>query len=383
MSDKPKKAAVKGRIDHSNYNDGYDPRAVEYDLVTIKQLMRGKKRLTMQLSREIYYKLKLENIQFKSEKGAEFLEKLSQNMTAAQMQEIDKMVADKKRRAYTRKQLLRLNRRIAVGMFAAVLILCVIFLNWNLLLDIRTNYETKKLQEKIEKQEEMAESQGGLGEAAADINVQPHVDTAGAEPLLAGEESSPAVLNKFKLLYEENPDFAGWLTIDGTRIDYPVMSKEGDNDYYLDKNFAQQEDKNGLLILDYRCDVLSDMQNIIIYGHNMRTGVMFGTLSKYKDKSFCEEHPTIHFDNLYEENEYEVVAAVLSEVAYEDEEVFRYYDAIDISTEESFNAFRENIYENAIYTMGEELKFGDSCLILSTCDNYTEDGRFVVVARKL
>jgi sortase B len=74
---------------------------------------------------------------------------------------------------------------------------------------------------------------------------------------------------------------------------------------------------------------------------------------------------------------------MLGSVAYEDEDVFRYYDAIDISTEEAFNAFRENIMGNAIYTTDESIEYGDSCLILSTCDNYKEDGRFVVVAKKV
>ncbi len=92
---------------------------------------------------------------------------------------------------------------------------------------------------------------------------------------------------------------------------------------------------------------------------------------------------TISFDTLYEECEYRVVAAMLGSVAYEDEDVFRYYDAIDISTEEAFNAFRENIMGNAIYTTDESIEYGDSCLILSTCDNYKEDGRFVVVAKKV
>ena len=127
------------------------------------------------------------------------------------------------------------------------------------------------------------------------------------EKTAAEQENSkitPAILEKFRVLYHENPDFAGWLKIGGTKIDYPVMSRAGDNNYYLDKNFTHQKDKNGLLILDYRSDVLAEKQNIIIYGHNMRTGVMFGTLKQYKDKNFCEAHPTIQFDSLYEEGEY-------------------------------------------------------------------------------
>lgn len=199
----------------------------------------------------------------------------------------------------------------------------------------------------------------------------------------SGEKEECSILKKFELLHNENQDFSGWLTIDGTKINYPVMSRENDNNYYLDKNFAQDYDKNGLLIMDYRCNSIDNtLKNTIIYGHNMRTGVMFGTLKNYKDRAYCESHPVIKFDSLYEEGEYKVIAAMLSEVAYEDEEVFRYYDAIDISSEEAFYEFRNNIKENAIYYY-DELEYGDSCLTLSTCDNYKEDGRFVVIARKV
>lgn len=386
------------KVRHDDYSDGYDPEAIEYDLITIRQLMRGKKQLTMQLSQEIYYKIKLENIQFQSDKGAEFLEELSKNITNEQIQTINKAVLRKKQHQYHKRQLWRLNKKIAIGMFATALTLCVVCLNWNLILDFRTNYETQKLQEKIAQHEEnltdspMSNPGDPDGTAAqlmangaqtADEMNDTQGETAGlvsSEGSMAGET---AILSKFTVLYEENPDFAGWLRIPGTRIDYPVMSREGDNNYYLDKNFEQKQDKNGLLILDYRNDVTADQQNLIIYGHNMRTGVMFGTLQNYKEKAFCEEHMTIRFDTLYEECEYRVVAAMLGSVAYEDEDVFRYYDAIDISTEENFNAFKENVMNNAIYTTDETIMYGDNCLILSTCDNYKEDGRFVVIAKKI
>lgn len=426
--------AAKRRVRYGSYSEGYDPKAVEHDLLTIRQLMKGRKKITMQLAQEIYYKIKSENIQFHSDTGEDFLHKLLQNMTQAQIQKIDKNVQRKKQRRNQKKQLLWINKKIIVRMFTIQLILCVVFLNWNLILDFRTNYETSRLQAKIgsqntdfakkgteqevqnaevgttqepqrtgteqerqtaagtkqEAQQTEAEQEGQAINTGTTQSSQQMIQSANAqvnqnEKTAAEQENSkitPAILEKFRVLYHENPDFAGWLKIGGTKIDYPVMSRAGDNNDYLDKNFTHQKDKNGLLILDYRSDVLAEKQNIIIYGHNMRTGVMFGTLKQYKDKNFCEAHPTIQFDSLYEEGEYQVVAALLSEVAYEDEDVFRYYDAIDISTEESFQAFKNNIYQNAIYTIGDELQYGDSCLVLSTCDNYKEDGRFVVVAKK-
>lgn len=357
----------------NRYHTGYDPEALEHDLRLISRMMNGKKTLTNRHAQEIYHAIKSRSIVFQSSKGEEFLEKVRKNTTEAQRQAIEKRILAKKRRKYTTKRLLNINRRIAIVMSVSVLLLCVVFVNWNIILDIRTNYQAKKLREKI------------LVSVASEDASKPQIDEAVIKRKDAedGSPKEPVMLRKFSALYEENSDFAGWLSIEGTKINYPVMAREGDNDYYLDKNFSRQEDKNGLLILDYRSDLLAGGNNIIIYGHNMRTGVMFGTLDNYKSREFCMEHQTIRFDSLYEEGTYRVVAAMLSAVAYEDEEVFRYYDAIDVSTQESFEEFRQNIESNALYTTDESLTYGDTYLILSTCDYYTEDGRFVVIAKKI
>ena len=253
-------------------------------------------------------------------------------------------------------------------------------------MDMKTNYDAYQLQVRMAEAERASRIEDFWKEKQAQEAVLKRIQEeqiALAQAAAYEQEHKPQLLSKFKELYAENPDIRGWLKIDGMKIDYPVMTRSGDNDYYLDKNFDGKKDKNGLLILDYRCDLMSGAQNFIIYGHNMSSGVMFGTLKNYKSKDFCEKHPIIQFDSLYEEAEYQVVAAMLSEVAYADEDVFRYYDAIDMSTEESFNAFCDNISEKALYTTGETLSFGDSCLILSTCDRYKEDGRFVVIAKKI
>ncbi len=380
--------------DHNDYSTGYNPRAVEHDLQIISQLTHGmiynKKNLTMQQAQEIYYKIKKENIQFQSDTGEEFLLRLYENMTDAQIQEVNQIIRRRNQKKQNRRQLLRINRGIACAVSLLVLVSSILCINWNLLMDLRTNYQTKKLQARIEKVQAAPNDQASSGEtehadsSVADVSQGAQAaDEAEQGDLAAQGRSDGGILLKFTQLHEENPDFAGWLRIPGTKIDYPVMSRAGDNNYYLDKNFEQQHDKNGSLILDYRNDVAAGGQNLIIYGHNMRTGVMFGTLKNYKEKSFGEEHTTIIFDTLYEECEYKVVAAMLSGVAYEDEDVFRYYDAIDISTEENFNAFRENVMSNAIYTTDETITYGDTYLILSTCDNYKEDGRFVLIAKKI
>lgn len=362
-----------------------DEESVQADRKKIGLLMKGNTKMTAALAQEIYYIIKMQNIRFQSMEGLEFLDSITEALTEKQMRSIRNQVAKKHRNQKNRFRFVNLNRGMVTILFTAVFLICVAYLNWNFILDIRTNYEAYKLQCMMEDNDRSAritekwKQHQEMEEAARRKKIEDEEAALAA----AMQMAEPEILVKFKPLHNANSDFAGWLTIGGTKIDYPVMSRYGNNNYYLNKNFQQKDDKNGLLILDYRCDTLQSGQNLIIYGHNMRSGVMFGTLKKYKDKSFCEEHKIIKFDSLYEEAQYEVVAAMLSEVAYADEDVFKYYNAIDMRNEEDFAEFKQNIEENALYTTGVDIEYGDTCLLLSTCDRYKEDGRFVVIAKKI
>lgn len=361
---------------------------IEADMQIIRQLMKGNAQLTGSLASQLYYYIQMENIQFESSAGIDFLDRIIDTMSEEQLRRVRNRICKERRKISDREKLSKTNKGMIVFMFSAIFIICMIYLNWNIFQDMKTNYDAYQLQERMAEAERAARIEDLWKEKRIQEDEWKRIldeQTALAQVTAQENEQEPQLelLSKFRELYAENNDFRGWLKIEGMKIDYPVMTRLGDNNYYLDKNFEGEKDKNGLLILDYRCDLLSGAQNFIIYGHNMSSGVMFGTLKNYKSKSFCEEHPVIQFDTLYEEAEYKVVAAMLSEVAYADEEVFRYYDAIDMSTEESFNAFYQNVSEKALYMTGETLSYGDSCLILSTCDRYKEDGRFVVIAKRI
>ena len=193
-----------------------------------------------------------------------------------------------------------------------------------------------------------------------------------------GENSSR--LSHYQMLYQENNDFCGWLRIPDTRIDYPVMYREGDNDYYLSHDFYGQEDKNGLLVLDKRCDPTGPMDHLLIHGHNMKSGLMFGELKKYKEEAYYKKHPLIWYDTLYHEYTYTVAAVFLSTVRAEDTGHFDFYDYIRIGSEEEFNAYVEGAKAAALYETGKTPVYGDCLLTLSTCDYTNEDGRLVLLA---
>ena len=198
---------------------------------------------------------------------------------------------------------------------------------------------------------------------------------------IPGEEGGHTILEKYKSLYMENGDVAGWLTVEGTKIDYPVMQC-GDDEYYLHHDFYGNDSKYGCLYVRGKAD-LADGTNVIIYGHNMKDGSMFGDLDLYQSADFCREHSTISFDTLYEQRTYEVIAVFRSQVYDVDEDVFKYYQFYEAHTQEEFDDFYQNIKELSLYDTGVMAQLGDTFLTLSTCAYHVTDGRFVVVAKRV
>ena len=188
------------------------------------------------------------------------------------------------------------------------------------------------------------------------------------------------VLPRLQEQYEKNPDLAGWLTIPGTRIDYPVMYSPDEPERYLHANFDIDYSFAGLPFLDAACDTESG--NRIIYAHNMLDGSMFRTLLKYQQKDFWQRNPVISFNTLYEEQEYEIVAAFYDKVYKKSDTNFKFYQFYDTSDQSSFDEAMAYYREHALYDTGVTAQCGDLFLTLVTCAYQTENGRFVVVARK-
>lgn len=201
-----------------------------------------------------------------------------------------------------------------------------------------------------------------------------------AEPI---QEIGPQILPEYQALYEKNSDLAGWLTIEGTGIDYPVLQAVAQSsDFYLNHDFNGKEDINGSLFLDFRNNLQEPNDNMIIYGHNMKSGMMFGGLKQYLEPSFWSEHKKVTFNTIYEKAEYEIVAVCLSKVAEDGVGNFKYYDFIEAGSKKAFRQFVKNIKELNIMDEKLELSYGDKLLTLSTCNSYTEDGRLFLVAKK-
>lgn len=181
-------------------------------------------------------------------------------------------------------------------------------------------------------------------------------------------------------LFLQNADMVGWIKIDGTNINYPVMQTPDNPNYYLKHNFYKEYSDLGVPYVQENCN-LATSDNLIIYGHHIRGQKMFGALESYKAKSFYEEHRIIQFDTLTKHAEYEIIA-VFKTVAYSSSG-YRYYDFVDAEDESSFDAYVDKCRELSLYDTGVTAEYGDRLITLSTCEYSANNGRLVVVAKKI
>ena len=209
------------------------------------------------------------------------------------------------------------------------------------------------------------------------VATEPAEMTQPAETTAAATESAYP-LPQYQPLYKENPELVGWLRIDGTVIDYPVMHTPEDPEKYLHKNFEGEYSYAGVPFIDYRCT--EDSDNLVIYGHNMSDGSMFHTLPDYQQKNHWQAHPAIRFDSIYEEREYEVVAAFYDRVYYTHETNFKFYNFIDAADQAEYDSAVEQFKKKSLYDTGVTPEYGQQLITLVTCTYQVDNGRFVVVA---
>jgi len=189
------------------------------------------------------------------------------------------------------------------------------------------------------------------------------------------------ILPELRDIYELNHDLVGWLYIEDTNIDYPVVQSD-DGKFYLKHDFYGRSNANGQIILEDKCDPYTPSYNLVLSGHHMNSGAMFGRLGYYKDRDYWETHKIVEFDTLMARKRYVVFAAFYSADYDEHEEGFRY--SADIQYKLDADMWLAEIQKNKIYDTGIKAEFGDEFITLTTCDHSRRhDGRFVVVARRI
>ena len=281
---------------------------------------------------------------------------------------------------------------VLIGIYAAV--------------EIKDIYETRKIAAQIQNREENTQN---TNISQNNVNINNEIDDIDSVEDSNGDEASSnsssaneitddliespwdknyaaderEVLPEMTELLAENADFVGVLEVVGTDINYPVCQTPNDPEYYLRRDFYGETSTAGTLFVDYRCDIVNPTSNTIIYGHNMRSGAMFGGLKRYLDYDYYQSHKTIIFKTLYEEQEYEVVGVGLSAVGYDDDDSYKYYNFIDAVTGSELQEFLDNIQSLSVYDETIDISSTDKILTLSTCNSYTEDGRMFVVAKRV
>ena len=179
-------------------------------------------------------------------------------------------------------------------------------------------------------------------------------------------------------LYNVNDDIVGWLKIDNTNINYPVMQTKDKPNYYLRKNFYKEYSQWGTPFLAESCDIQSS-DNLIIYGHHINNSKMFGELEHYKKEEYYKNHKYIKFYTMNEKKEYEIIA-VFKTVAYIG---FKYYQYNNFNNEREFETFIKKCRELSFYNIETNINYGEKLITLSTCEYSQENGRLVVIAKEI
>lgn len=179
-------------------------------------------------------------------------------------------------------------------------------------------------------------------------------------------------------LHQENPHVIGWIYIPDTVVDYPVMYTPDEPDFYLYRNFKGENSSYGSIYMESSCSLDGKSKNLLLYGHHMRNGDMFGSLTEYADLSYAKEHPVIKFNTLEKSCEYEVIGAFKMSAGEIDE---TFMAMLQAGTEEQYRKWIDFIEQKQFYDSDVNAQWPDSLITLATCEYTYDDGRFFVVAR--
>ena len=206
------------------------------------------------------------------------------------------------------------------------------------------------------------------------------IPTPNGDTLVIALPTAPPVQESFGPLLAMNPETVGFLDIAGM-LSLPVVQRENDNDYYLSHDFEGGEADEGTLFLDGTNRLAPEDDCLIVYGHNMKNGTMFGKLSAYGTLPYLRRHPVIRFDTIYENRSYVVFAAFTASMTPGDR---RYFDVRQfIFDEAEFDKFALKLQSRSIYKIPVEVEYGDRLLLLVTCDYTNREGRFILALRQL
>lgn len=241
----------------------------------------------------------------------------------------------------------------------------------------------KSTQDSEKKNQSLADMHEQLEqENKTDESSSPEVDIS------LDDDYIPPMLRSQEYFYELNNDVIGWIEIENTHIDLPVLQAD-DNDYYLKRDIYGNDDDYGCIYADYRCTLTHNRRsdNLVIYGHDTKTNSMFGDLDQYKTNfgtiRFLREHPVIKLNSNYYKYEYVIFAVFITNTEESSGEVWGYQNEIEFTDELDFQTYVSNCKKRSMYDTYIDVEYGEKMITLSTCATDFADSRLVVVAREL
>ncbi len=199
------------------------------------------------------------------------------------------------------------------------------------------------------------------------------------------QATEPKPIAEYVALHEQNTDMVGWIKIDNTKLDYPVMQTPNEKDYYIKRDFDKNHSEWGSIYAWEEADLNEPSDNITLFGHRMKDGSMFAPILVYENKSAWEENPLIFFNTLTEYHTYKIFAVFKCSTIIGDTTYFPYHRFVNAQSEQEFNDFVKTCKDMAFYDTGITPQYGDKLICLSTCE-YTMgggNGRFVVCAYRI
>lgn len=256
----------------------------------------------------------------------------------------------------------------------------VVFLGINYFLDLKSEKKMEGIRTQV-KESRLQFEDITIPDEAKNVNKQKKEnDDPTSVKSASKSHSENDILPIYQEMHKENDNFAGWLYVDGTDLEYPIMQGP-DNKFYLSHDMDGVYDKYGMLILDENCNIDCECPQLVIYGHNVNSGKLFGELLFYKEEAYCDYHPMICFDTLYGRGTYKVFAAFTTTVseAQKDGKMFSSLEFVDREAYDDFVLWAKG---KSLYERDFTPKYGDDILSLVTCEHSDEEGRFIVFAAK-
>ena len=200
-------------------------------------------------------------------------------------------------------------------------------------------------------------------------------------PAETTEPTEPGMIPGYEEIYNQNNDTVGWIRMEGTKLNYPVMQTPQDPNYYLYRDFDKKDSTRGSVYAWSEADINKPSDNITIFGHNMADGTMFNCLGAYTSKTAWENNPLITFDTLNEYHTYKIFAVFKTSANVG--MGFSYHKFVDAADEAEFNSFVSKCKELSFYDTGITPIYGDKLICLSTCEYTLDNGRLVVCAVRI